>query len=531
MDIHQLYKAITNSLGLIADENGLLSFPGKDGPTPALVDGVRLALPTPERLRSGAWSDLVAFHPLSEHTLRGESAVLKKVRTGVIFRLSAVLIELLQQLTVLGADSTRHSKLSPTAAKLLAEIKDVDAKTVSDLKTIIEKNFESGGGAQKFLSIYMKRGATLNGQKYARAAVVSFPFLDALKETTDRVVYGVQLRKKDVQALINLFLYILPDADDLEAYSVGSRSTDAPYFDALMGTFHKVGHRLNEVIRIHKKQLENEMLLTTELDWYPALKDLSVYRDVIPPLAGNMGEHGGDDAPNLQPMDPVRAVSAMERLADPAPTHSTSKPTSALGELLRPGQESKSGVFNTNLTLQTVLPAQPTAQDTSLFHNPAYAPPPAPAPTHHGKVVEDQYHVKHTERGLDVASLMEARNRVAQHAFVPFAAPAPAAPAGTFAGYHRGIPIQQNQWGAPGGYAPPGYGVAPGMGGYNPALPDWAQPGNGQVMGGGYPPAGGFGYGGYPPAAPPPAGGFGFGGPAFGQGVYPTMHVPPGGFR
>lgn len=409
MDIQQLYKAIAEALGLVSDDEGLLSFVGEDELIPAMVGGERLALPTAERLRSGDWHGVMAFHPLSEHVLRGESPVLKKIRAGINLRLAIVLRSLMSQFTELGADTSRHAKLSPKASELLSAIKDVDDKSVAAMEKIIEVTRE--GGPQKVVSIYLKRGGVLKDQKYSRVAVVSFPILEAFNEGDGTHILGVKVRRKDHAAFQALFEYILPGSEDLETYSAGSKSADAPYFDALMHAFYNVAKRLNEVVRIHKKQLDNADELTTDVSWIESFADLSVYRDVIPPLNGNMGDNGIEESTGAE----VKALPASKPIAAAAPVAIKPAAPAEPVKVGAPANAPKSA-FNLNLHAKDIVPPVAVVQENSLFHKPDDSMIKAGGPQPTGKVTEDKFHIKHTSNGLDFASVMEARARVASHA-------------------------------------------------------------------------------------------------------------------
>lgn len=293
MALLELYKAIVKSLNFTVSQEGHLTYVFEGEEYPALIDGKRLTLPTPEILRNGNWDNLVAFHPLSENPLRGESPVLKKLKDVINHRLSAVISDLLFQLADLGNDTSRHRSLNPKAAGVLSTMSNIDDKFVDNLRKILSK--QANQGPNRLISLYLKRGGTYKGQKYARVAVVAFPILEQIAEESD-TIFGVPVRKKDRQILDAMFKYILPDADVIETYNAPSRSMTTPYLDALLHAFANVATALNSVIHQQRKQLSNEDELRTDLSWLEHVKDLSVYEGLIPALPGNEGE-GGVDTP------------------------------------------------------------------------------------------------------------------------------------------------------------------------------------------------------------------------------------------
>lgn len=393
---------------------------------PVMVEGKRLALPTQERLKSGDWSSTVAFHPLSENLLRGESPVLKKYKAVMVVRLHMLIAELCQQLLQIGADTASHAKMSPKAQELLSRIPNVDEKSKRDMEKILEAT--SPDGPNRLVSIYLKRGGVLKGAKHSRLAVISFPIMEEFENAETRTVYGVKLRKDDFKAFKNLFDYILPDADSLETYSVGSQSMVAPYFDALTQAWIKVGQRLNAVVKQHAKQLEDPDILKSDFDeWPEAFSELSKFKGHIPVLAGNDGSPATDEKTEV--VETIREKPLPRALRETPRVDSVpwKEPEATPPSL---PNESKPSPFNTDLS--RVLTPDPVPAFGSTFS------------PHGGEV-------RKTASGLDFNSLMSARNRTAapQQAFAP-----------------QPQPAYQNQWGQPGGFNNQPVQPAVGSGGY-----------------------------------------------------------------
>ncbi len=442
MQITDLYKAILASMNVIADENGLLSLKYMDSTHRVLVNGKRLTLPTDELLRIGDWSNLQPFHPLSENLLReGESPVGKKLKTLINLRLGTIVTDLMSQFIQLGFDTKSHAKLSPKAQELLSHIQEVDEKTVAAVDKILEAVSEEG--PSKIINIYLKRGGKYRGEKVARLAVVSFPIITDEFERNDGVIYGVKLRKKDYAAVLGLLKYILPDCDDLEAYNAPSNSLEAPYFDALIHAYINVARRLNEVVKIHKKQLENAEELTIDLSWADAVENLAAYRGLIPTLAGNEGEVAEKDTP--APVRPIPTIAA------PAPK----APATPIAPKV---EEAKPSTFNTSFRADSL-------------NVPTMAPTPvAAAPV--AKIAgrgADFNEVLRANAANTMRAQQQFHQQMTQPAWVSAGQPVqPAVPVGSYAGLHRGVPV-----------APTTYGyqnMRPGVG-YQP-MPDWVQPAN-----------------------------------------------------
>lgn len=484
MHLSDLYKSILQSLDVTSDSQGLLSFNYAGKSMPAVVslgpdNERRLALPTHERLRTGDWNGLVAFHPLSENLLRGESPVLRKLKGIIHFRLTSIFVDLLQQFVALAADPDRHAGLSPKAQILLSAMPDADTKTVAAVRKIIEASTLEG--ANKFFSIYLKRGANFKGQKVSRAAIVNMPIMDEF-DREDGHVFGVQLRKKDFAGLQRMIEYILPDCDDAEEYSAGSTSMVAPYFEALIQAYVNVAKRFNQIIKVHTKQLENVDELITDLSWHDEDADLSKYRDVIPPLAGNDGDQEGQPEPVApRPIPPVFASGGSAKPVSNLTSAAPAKPAAFTGQAAVPGAGPAAGGFNSDFRLEQ----------------------PAPQP------------IVNTGRGLDFNSVMSAASRNMH--------PARPVPGQPMPGYGApGMPVAMAPMQGYPAYAPPGVVMVDAYG-----RPVQAPPTMGMGYGApisrttGQPLHQGFTRGGQPPP--------GYGGPGYGVPMQPMPDWMGGG--
>lgn len=406
MDINLLYKAVTGAIGLEADANGLLSMNVDGQLLPCELDGKRMALPTQEVLKTADWDHVVGFHPLSENILRGESPILKKLRMLMNLRITYVASTLLSRLLEIGVDHDYHKKLSPTAAEFLSRIPNVDEKTYKALDKILD-SLELVG-ERRLVSIYLKRGGVFKDEKFTRVAVTSFPITDQF-EADGHEIFGVKMRGKDKESIKALFEYILPQADNLEVYSAGSNSSTAPYFHALCLAFIKVAKRLNSVVRIFKKHLENADQLHIDVDWEEMIGDLSIYRDLIPSLRGNEGEV---------------ELSATEANVVEQPKHGISR-------LAQQASTATSG------TIGQTAPVAPATAPAPVASAPVASSTVAPAPeTGRGRswdeIVRSNQQVSHQFGGFAPMGGM-----------VPFGGQPPKP--GEYAGYNRGIPVNAPQ--------------------------------------------------------------------------------------
>ncbi len=321
MRLLNLYKAILESLGVYADELGLLTRRQLDGqaePVNVSVDSraKRLILPHPELLRKGIPDELVTFHPMSEVSNRGESEVFRKLKLLVNLRLTTALVAIMEDLAELAADRERHATLSPKLLPMLEIVSNADQKFVSNLHSVI--NAALAGGKNRLLSIYMNRGGKYMGERRARVAIVAFPILEELLNE-DRKVFGVQLRAKDVTQLKDLFEWILPKCSEVGSYNAYSDSLDAPYFEALMNAYVKVAKPLNAAIKIAGKHIENGSSLRIDTSWSDEIRELETMRHEIPPLEGNKGISlsGRGDEPTPA-ADGLQSLSSRVSVPEPA---------------------------------------------------------------------------------------------------------------------------------------------------------------------------------------------------------------------
>lgn len=293
MKIRELYEAILVAVGAVVNDDGLISITSpSDEPTPLMVDGKRLALPTDKLLNAGAFNPdgaLIAFHPICENVVLDASPVLKRLELAMTYRLTWVMRDLIQQLTAIAADPKQHKKLKMKAHGLLSALPDADERTKNDFFKIMEHTTTIG--QKKLMTLYVRQGGTYGGEKVSRLGRFFPSIVDSLDQEK-RTLFGVQLRKADVPAFLALIEYIVPDYRDPDRYSSPSNALVAPMFQALVKTYLKVANQLNKIIDIHAAQLDNADSMRIPTDWADEIQDLSKYRELIPVLPGNDGAEG-----------------------------------------------------------------------------------------------------------------------------------------------------------------------------------------------------------------------------------------------
>lgn len=282
-----LYKNVLASINYYADSGGMISQGLGLVSTPVMIKDKRLMLPTPEVL-SRLTDNQIAFHPIGESAARGESLVIEKLRLAINGKLNLMVGTLAVQLMSLCLDPTQHDLLSPDQKEILRLIPDATVKTFGTLKDIILKMDPTG--AHRFVNIYLKRNGVLKGVQYYRSAVITFPILDEAK-TKELKIFGVAVNnQKDKATILKLFSYILNQLNTPLDYSFGSLSGTAPFFHALINGYAGLAMWLNEMIIQYRDFIpQHKDVWMGNMDWIEDVKDLNIYRGLLPALSGNEG--------------------------------------------------------------------------------------------------------------------------------------------------------------------------------------------------------------------------------------------------
>lgn len=284
-ELTSLYKGILHSLGLTVNDKGGVYIFGLDEEEPYNVDGKHLVVPYDNVLRNPDWEHQIAFHPLSENIARKDSVVLKSLQTLGNISIDADVGMIIGELISYCADSDRHGKLNAKQTAFLSLYPNADETSLKNWQKIEAKI----GSEYHYVRLLTYRDKKLNGESFSRVTYVTFPLYKELcklidAKSGDYTVYGVKLRKKDAEGIKALFEYIFKSVDNPDSeYSTGTRSLIAPSFHAFINSFYKVKKALEKVFKLLK-------LDTESLAWGNEINDLSKFKGLIPPLAGNEGE-------------------------------------------------------------------------------------------------------------------------------------------------------------------------------------------------------------------------------------------------
>ena len=293
MDLIDLYSAIIESAGWEISSTGRIN--GFEGPIE--ISGKALIIPTNATLRNPDWDHTMAFHPMSENVMRGESAVQFALRNQMQYKLNFIANVIIQELTELAADITRQKTLTIKQKEYLKLVPDFDPKTVKAVDSLLDKANPSE--PEKIIGLFVKRSGTLDGNQFKRLATVHSP-MRMEDENKDRTIFGVKFRVCDYLPFFEMFDVILPEIND-NKYSIGSNSMVAPSFHALLGAYITTAKRLNVVLRKFQKIWGDDFEeLLIDVSWEEDVRDLDQYKGIIPNLRGNEGSVNPDGVQEVE---------------------------------------------------------------------------------------------------------------------------------------------------------------------------------------------------------------------------------------
>lgn len=417
----EIYTAILEGLGYTVNEEGLVSQVLSKGALRPLTvkDGdsderLRLATPTADRLKTGDWNGLIAFHPLSEDTMRGESEIITLMRKRAQQMVNARLNILIAELVRIAGDAELLTKLSPQQLAITNIMPKADKRLSDDIQSVLG----SLNGKDKTLcNIYINRGGEVGGKKYNRAFICNVNF----KTDDERKIYGTQFRVADADIPEKLMEYILPKHAE-EGYSVGSASNVAPYLLAFLRGFSKIIKRLNDVYELYENLLDPvfEKALKIPLDWIEMVDEVLEHQHDIPPLRGNTGL--SDTTKVEAEHDPSAIVAGMDDELDVSVSNAVAKAPANVAApapaQLAPKQETPATSKDNTVTLAEINAAR------NANAAPAYAQPPHNAYGHQPHMQAGyQYQPHQPQVPIARTPREEALQRQTQVPYSPYGTP------------------------------------------------------------------------------------------------------------
>lgn len=305
----QFYTQIIESLGLTIEGDMVMS-PEENGPQPVFCGSKhrRVVLPTKEILKNTDWDKHVAFAPLGENTLRGESEIIHFLTTVIKVRLNVRLAEIMTGLVQLLATEALHEKFSPEQSELLSVMSPPDKSFRDSLRLMLEK-IDPDKYGMSLVSFNLKRRGNLDGKQFDRLCNMMFPIMEA--DPKDKRLLGKAMRVSDVNHLQALHAFILPQSDVPGHYSGATNSKVAPYLVALLQGYANVQTQLNRVAELFADLCPPLKENIAELKFTKHFDNLMRMREELPVLEGNEGlvPKGGADAQDVRLGDPTPAPS------------------------------------------------------------------------------------------------------------------------------------------------------------------------------------------------------------------------------
>lgn len=292
MKLNDFYLQLMQALGLLVDEDGFVSRKDKGQVVPLTIKDQRLVLPYDVQMNDGDFSHRVAFNPLYESLSRKESPVHEAFRTILNIRLNTIFGILLGTLLRVSRDTGKHAHLKPEQTEFLSFVKKVDKDSVKNYEKLIKafvdeesmthyaNLLDSFPGDRALVNIYSKTGGVVNAlqpdgtyksEKFARAAIVSFPAYEALCKAQDGMVQApgknIKLRPKDIETFKKVMEYLIPNIDKKDYYHVGSQSQMAPSMESLLKAAAPLYGYFNQQLELFADQIEGVEELLSPLDW------------------------------------------------------------------------------------------------------------------------------------------------------------------------------------------------------------------------------------------------------------------------
>lgn len=378
-ELLDIYAGLLTSTGTTISEDGMVVTEINGEIVPVTIEKLPLVLPTQSRLKAGIGANVIAFHPMSENALRGESVVLKKLRLLIMGRVSSVLMAASESLMAIAADTSLHGKLSPKASEFLSHAQKADERTLKALNKVLGK--VSLAGDHRLVNFSFKRPGEQSKDSFTRVCNVSFPILDEAKQK-EPTIFGVKMRIGDKETILNLFSWLLDlhdGGDAFELYSTGTRGLTAPYFSTLVESYVKVAKVLNAKVKLFKKGAPDLVTeATVDLDWVEVMQDMARFRDIIPALRGNEGavpNHPGSKGVEMVTTPPVEKAPKLNLNVDAGGSLAQEAPVTPPPTMAPAPQPARVSAFDTS----TVTPPQP-----------APTPMVTPTPTNTGLVGNGQ---------------------------------------------------------------------------------------------------------------------------------------------
>jgi hypothetical protein len=276
MKLNEFYEEFLTALGLLHDTDGFVSRKEGSKIVPLTIKDQRLVLPFDAQMDNPDFSHRIVFNPLYESLSRKESSVHEAIRLMLNLRLNTMFGIVAGQLLKIARDTDKHALLKPEQTEFLSFVLKGDKIMVENYAKLLD----AFPGDRALVNIYSKPGGVVNvtqedgtvkAEKFARAAIVSFPIYEALLAAKDNVVAApgknVKLRPKDVEAFKKVMEYVIPNIGKKDHYHVGSLSQMAPTMESLLKASIPLFNYFNDQLELFSDQIDGGRDLIANMDW------------------------------------------------------------------------------------------------------------------------------------------------------------------------------------------------------------------------------------------------------------------------
>lgn len=258
-----LYTSILTNLGFDITPDGVIKTIIGEDKSQFLVDGKPCLMPTFANLRKPDNKEF--FHPLREDMVGGESKLITAMRRFIVLRANVILSSIALDLFNIAASPTLQKALTAEQSGLTTGIGEVDEGSVKKLMTIVAAMAKQDP-YKSFVSMYSRRGGSIDGKNYKRICVVSFPLYDELLKDEPKV-FGVKVSEKNRAAILSLLRFMFPGIEDDDMYSSGSNSKVAPFFDSLINSTLKIYSSINDLLDVYGSRIDSIDIPRGDFSW------------------------------------------------------------------------------------------------------------------------------------------------------------------------------------------------------------------------------------------------------------------------
>ena len=260
----EFYKNVLESLGMGVKEDFSVVVPGEVD-RPLMIDGLPVYLPDDAALRTATQmmngkveKTKFIFNPLAEDSIKGENKSFKKLKDIMELKLLGVIYQIGESLFNIAADKKQDitdmeivkfiSLLNTYKAPGIKQV--IDNKTIENWANMYTTIINNGvPNDMKYTRFYIKKGGNINGVKYNRTGVITYPFVENLlglpaKQTE---YLDTKLRKKDIHTYHMFFKYLYGHLES-DKNQFGSLNNVAPATHTLLVMYGNVVSKLSEPI-------------------------------------------------------------------------------------------------------------------------------------------------------------------------------------------------------------------------------------------------------------------------------------------